>query len=555
MTTLDDLKKRLEELEEIERQQATEYEEFKETQADADFKDRGKENELFEAWNAKKIKIADLKIDIKREKEYQRKQAIANQIKTEITEAEKGIPEESRAILKNPQLFKTITETELDKTIVGEHKTRKAIFLTGCYIWVDDDEIPPNIIVTSESSAGKSYICKQIFKLFPTDKKEYRTKITPEAFTYWHNSTYEPDWNWNGEICYLEDATQAILNSETFKVMCSEGSTATVVIKQRAIDIEIKGKPVIWVTTASSSPKAEILNRFSLAGLNETIEQTEKITYRQAVEAEKGKKQKYDPQLLGALTQLKRVKVRIPYAKQVWAYLKQKSQNTFSYLRLRRDFPRFLMLIKASAALHQYQRKIDDEGHILANWQDYKYAAIAISCLRAHTFLSLTHRIKKAYECCKQLKTFTAKEIYSKFPFVNQSMWYNNLNKLCERNLLTITLESEEGVKQKVTTYHVVDEVQLFELPPKIENIVKVKIDRKVKKVKKVKKVDDLKSLSNNFNNYSSNLHSEFDWKALVRLKCSVNGCDDINCNHDPLNKGEPRCYKHFGQLTPEEVA
>ena len=93
-----------------------------------------------------------------------------------------SIKNKAEVLLKNTKLFDLITEDELSKTISGEIATVKAIFLSLCGIWVEDVQI--NTIVSSESSSGKSYVCKKIIEIFPIELVQYRTKITPEAFTY-----------------------------------------------------------------------------------------------------------------------------------------------------------------------------------------------------------------------------------------------------------------------------------------------------------------------------------------------------------------------------------
>jgi len=347
--------------------------------------------------------------------------------------------EEFETILKDPELFNKINK-EFDKTIIGESKSRKAIFLSLCNVWVDGSEIPLNTLVSSETSAGKSYICKQIVKIFPKEMVEYRTKITPEAFTYWHNR--EKDWSWNGKICYLEDISQSILDAPTFKVMCSEGNTATIVIKQRAYDLHIEGKPIMLITTARTNPSAEVLGRFQIVSLDESKEQTEGIVFGQARSSETGIVEKYNEELVLALSHLKRKKVIIPFAIKIATFLKM--GYNFESIRLRRDFQRLLELIKCSAVLHQLQRK-ESDWSILANAQDYEIARECINYIQTQTFRGLTHRLKKAFDCCQELKQFTAKEIHAKFPFVNQKMWYIYLDKLSERNMLRTELIREEG--------------------------------------------------------------------------------------------------------------
>ena len=98
--------------------------------------------------------------------------------------AESEIPENRLKILKNKDLFKLITEKELDKTIVGEYKARKVIFLSGCRIWVIGKKY--NLLVGGESSVGKDFVMGNISAIFPKRNVVYRTRISPKAFTYWN---------------------------------------------------------------------------------------------------------------------------------------------------------------------------------------------------------------------------------------------------------------------------------------------------------------------------------------------------------------------------------
>ncbi len=364
-----------------------------------------------------------------------------------------------RNVLEDELLFSRITELEFNKKIKGELKSRKAIFLSLCSIWINE-EIPINTFVSSESSAGKSYICKKVAEIFPKEMVQYRTKITPEVFTYWH--AYDKNWTWDGKICYLEDISQPILDSATFKVMCSEGSTASVLIKQKVVDIEIKGKPAMLVTTAETNPRNEILNRFSIIPLDETEKQSEDIIFAQAEQSETGKREAYDQDVVDALKLLERKYVIIPYAVRIAQHIKR--TYDFGTLRIRRDFLRLLGLIKASTALHQFQREKEKEDKIIANKQDYEIARECINYFQSNTLLSLTHKLAKAYACCLTLEEFTAKEIHSKFPIVNQKMWYIYLDKLAERKLLVTDLKNVEEVKQRVKYYKVAKKIS-FQLP------------------------------------------------------------------------------------------
>jgi len=403
----------------------------------------------------KKVKLDSIFYNYPNDEAKQKAFAIAEGLTLEDWEEYK-IPSEILEILKNPNLFNLIIH-EFDKKLEGELPTKKAIFLSLCSIWVKNSEVPLNTLVSAESSAGKSFLCKNILKIFPKNLYEYRTKITPEAFTYWKNG--EDSWTWDGKICYLEDVSQSILDAPTFKVMCSEGSTATIVIKQKAVDIEIQGKPCILITTARTNPNTEILNRFQIVSLNETSQQTKAIVFRIARQKIK---EPYNQKVTESFLFLRRREVFIPFAERIAEFLDE--NYNFESLRLRRDFSRLLDLIRCSAVLHQFQREKNEFGDILANEQDYQIAREVINYIQTQTFRGLTHQLKKAFDCCQNLRQFTAREIYSKFPFVNQKMWYLYLDKLLERGMLKTELVRTEEAKQKVT-YYSLNEDKSFSLP------------------------------------------------------------------------------------------
>jgi len=185
-------------------------------------------------------------------------------------------------ILQNPNLFNEITEIEFNKKIVGEIQTRKVIFLcaAGGRLIENCQTASYNLLVNDEAGTGKDYVTGKVLEILPKEVYIKKTRISPTAFTYWHNSTYEPDWSWNGKVFYAEDISENVLNSDVFKVMCSSGSSATIVIRQRAYDIEVVGKPVVITTTATATPSPELTRRFVILNLDSSENQTNAIKKR-----------------------------------------------------------------------------------------------------------------------------------------------------------------------------------------------------------------------------------------------------------------------------------
>lgn len=389
--------------------------------------------------------------------------------------------------LKNPKILDVINK-EFDKKIVGEKETRKAIFVCACGAFVKNLNSTFNVLINGESSTGKSWVTKNTLDIFPEkvfSKQTYRTRISPNAFTYWHNSNSEPNWTWDGKVLYLEDIGNNILNCDVFKVMVSEGSTATIVGRKKGkgyelpttYDIEITGKPITFVTTATSTPIEEIKNRFFLIDLDESKEQTEKIMEMQTIWAKKGEIDKYNQNIKNALSQLERVEIILPdWINNIKNFMPRKE-----LLRWRREFPRFLEIIKCSTALHQYQRK-EENGKIIAEKQDYDIAKAVIGKISASSGAEgLTHKEKRAYEYIKEFykkyeKGCTRQEIYSFKPVYSDRWWASLLDKLSAKGLLSVELEVNPDTKRKASFYYPI-ELENLSLPSFEKLVKKEKID------------------------------------------------------------------------------
>lgn len=368
-------------------------------------------------------------------------------------------------VLKNQNLFNLITETEFNKTIVGEYKTRKAVFLDGCKIWVKDE--PSNLLVGGESSIGKDFVMKNVIKIFPKDKRIDRTRISPKAFTYWHKG--EKNWTWTGKILCLTDISEDVLNNDVFKVMCSDGNQATIVINQKAVDINIEGKPIMIVTTANSNPTNEILNRFDLISLDESKEQTENIMKFQAKELETGFTETYSKEIISALDKLKRIAVIIPFASKMNKYFPK-------ITKMRRMFKRFSGYIKSSCALYQYQREQDNKGRFIANKQDYEIAREVIENIREQTITGKTAREGKYLEIFENLiknnteKWFSVAEIHNKTKYKSLETWWDIMKKLEEKDL--IEGKEFEGMFKPIRKFTIKEKTSEEQLKlPKFEDL------------------------------------------------------------------------------------
>ncbi len=363
-------------------------------------------------------------------------------------------------ILENPNLLNTIVK-EISKKVVGEEETIKTILLSCFGSKVENHQIASyNLLINSESGAGKDFVAYNTIQILPKETWLKRTRITPNVFTYWHNPKFEPEWSWDGRICYLEDISDTVMNAEVFKTMCSSGSSATVLINQIPIDIEIKGKPVMVLTSANASPNTEVTRRFTIVNLDESVNQTEAIMKRQANHETNGLEVEYNKNLTNALAKLKRIKVKIPYAEVLPEFLPKNS------IIMRTHFQRFLDLIKSSCALHQYQRVQDENDFYLADGQDYDIAREVLLKLTSNPFMiPLTHNDKKLLEIFDDLvEPISAKELEAKVNFLSVAQMYNLLNKLSKYGFLEKTIKEYEDSRKNSTAWFKSDSIKVSPL-------------------------------------------------------------------------------------------
>lgn len=342
---------------------------------------------------------------------------------------------ERKRILKDPELFENICKNELDKKIVGELETRKVIVLCayGGRLVENCQTASFNLMVNDDAGTGKDYITGSCLELLPAQFYVKKTRISPNVLNYWHNSEDEPDWTWDGKVLYLEDISENILNHDVFKVMCSSGSSATIIKDQQVLDLEIQGKPIMIITTATATPNPELTRRFVILNLDSSIEQTKEIMKRHSEFRKKGVIPQLNTEYKEAMQFLRRVKVRIPFADIIYNHFPSKN------IIMRTHYTRFLDFISASAGLHQFQRQTDEEGFLIAEGKDYDIARNCFLKLCTNKYMiPLTINQKKILTFFEKNSNIqgTVPELHNKMKFISEKSLLYNLSLLCNYGIL-----------------------------------------------------------------------------------------------------------------------
>lgn len=350
--------------------------------------------------------------------------------------------------LEKGKLWDYIVVDELNKKHIGDIEGKEIVFLSTLGRLVKNKKpYSFNIILHSESSAGKDHLVESVLMLFPEEDIEAFGRITKTALTYLHDIKEEPLFTYDGKVLYLEEISEEVLNNEIMKVFTAGLSKSAITKDQKAQVVEVKGKPVVICTTATTKPTPEILNRFSIVKLDESEEQT-KRTY----EAEE---EEYDEGIIKFLRELKPYKVRIP------VNMKKEISKVFptKRVRYRREFPRFLDIVKAIAIFNQ-QKKQKSKKEIVVDWEDYDLAVGIFRSYRSGvSSIPLKREDKKIIEVLeKSDEPLSVREIFGNMAeYLTQASIYKHLANLTNHEILE-SFDLRDSYNNPVIKYQISDE-------------------------------------------------------------------------------------------------
>lgn len=238
---------------------------------------------------------------------------------------------------------------------------------------------PVSLFMQGPSSSGKTFIGKVAAKLMPPEKVFDVQGITPKALYYMGRRT-EHAVLCTGEWARDDDQSDNGTKTSALRQLMSDGNLSQLYVdtegKIEAKQSDTKGPVAVYAT--STLPMNRIFeedeNRFLFLHPDETEAATQRVMRRKAEEAA-GVVQVHDEILAGIQRrhhamqrELARTSaaVVVPFATQL------ADRFPSDQPRRRRDISKLLALVKATALLHQHQRRRDAEGRIVAEPRDYE---------------------------------------------------------------------------------------------------------------------------------------------------------------------------------------
>lgn len=349
--------------------------------------------------------------------------------------------QKAQDLLKSEHILEGMLELTERGGYVGESINKQMLFLAFTSRLMDNSI---SCIVKGASASGKSSLVRIVLNLFPPADVLKFSFVSAKALVHFPGSLAH-------KILFVQEQHGADTADYSIRTTLSEGEISiSYPVKNEATgEFVTQGKVVdarglVYVeTTTQDRVHAENQTRLFDLYMDESPEQTEKILFSESMEFDQESYQAKVKIWRAAQTLLKQLTVVIPFSGSlIEPFPKGK-------LRARRDFKRFLALIKAHALLHQYQREIDDKGRVIATLDDLKAILPIAGKVLVDSLKELSPKQIKVIEIIKNEfgdVEFSIGELANKVPSINRktlSRYMKAFNDEC------VVWNGEKGKKSR----------------------------------------------------------------------------------------------------------
>ena len=395
---------------------------------------------------------------------------------------------EIEAELKDPELLYNIVK-EIQKEQVIDNEKPILVITNKIMMRLVSDVKPTsgNLLITDLYGGGKDIVAMNCcYVLMIPDDYYHRTYLSAKALNYWGTNKLE-GWTWDGKVLYLEDPEDDLIKGQTFRVMSSGGTDTSTVVDQQLLDLMVDGKPIMIVTSFSSSIDREGERRWDGLRVDTTKELTKKVTGLM-LDRFSGINNKIDINhnlRAGIQKHLKPYNVVFPDANLLAEFIT-------TNLKARTSISNLIDYIKASAVLHQYQREIDDYGNLIATWFDYAYGKFVYDEVNKEDGIVLNLDEKEVVDALNEYGSSTIAELSNHITHSKQWI-YNNLDNLSSRGIIVITnARDKERNNQFIQTIGLGKKVKTFQLP-NYDEIKAIKEQLKSAHMGEIKEINTIK--------------------------------------------------------------
>jgi len=277
--------------------------------------------------------------------------------------------------MQSSKILDYIVEEVHKEGVVNEDTNIKLLTIKLMLKYVKNrDPVSSNVLITEETGAGKDWLVENTLKvLIPEADIVMRTGLTNQSLNYWFtNKKYSNGWTFDGKILYLSDPPEDTLKGDGFRTLATGKNHYSTVVKGKMVDIKIKGKPVIVVTSMKNNIDVEGQRRWDAIHADNSNETT--VGCLENIFGLGKNLPEPDTSFRNQIQTLLEYNVLIPFKPALGQALLNDNKKSNKPTILRTKVKVLLDFIRASAILHQHNRKIDDDGNLIAELEDYEIA-------------------------------------------------------------------------------------------------------------------------------------------------------------------------------------
>jgi hypothetical protein len=331
------------------------------------------------------------------------------------------------------------------------------------------------IVVQGESSAGKSYFVDNVLQPFRLLKRV-------EEFTRFTGAFLERKFRGrNMDECILTIYELFENTPQQLHLTLSEGRLRVGIVDRETgepVEYEFEGQPFLFSTTPLEGLRPDLRNRLIVTSVDESDEQTNRIIEfqtRLASDAELAaalkQKQAEGAEAVAAwFKSLKPAYVAVPWAE------KLREAVTFSSVKLRRDWRKFIALIQASALLFQHERQTfekDGKRFVVADRRDFENVLSVMPAFK-QTLQNVTETQRLILDIMDSSLTWTTSELTKAMNAKGRRMSSKRVRRILEEleelGFVVVTRNpGKENIYEKVGGYREVDFNRLLDIIPVLE--------------------------------------------------------------------------------------
>lgn len=274
---------------------------------------------------------------------------------------------QAKTFLKAPNLFSRLN-TLIGKTgIVGEEQTRLLLFVVASSYKCED---PLHALIQGSSGSGKTRLLRKVMEMLPEPDRHIWTRITDKSLyhagtKYKHSAIAVEDWDG-----LSEEVQYVIRELQSGKRLSSTSTEKNASGKMVNIEILAEGPISSLMCTTRGAIYEDNMSRCLLVAVDEGEEQTNRILdYQQRKDRGElfpKEEEKALKKLQNMVHVLQPKEIINPFAGRVELPKKVHKIRRLNYL--------FQCFVKQVTWLHQYQRKADKMGRIIATKEDVSLA-------------------------------------------------------------------------------------------------------------------------------------------------------------------------------------